>query len=299
MKVLGWQVKTAGRANVFIRHFPIFSYWSVIKVQRPEEVDFGKLGEIARKHHALFVKFEPSIILEDLSYLRNLGFEPDGWPLLSSKTLVLNLLTTTLESLSKDTRYEIRKAQQVLQGVGFASLKGHPFKGFVKRSYDIELFYSLLRETMKIGKWQVPIKKEVTSLWKSFQPNNAHLLIAYGAFHQPLQEDLLQKTLGGAFIIWEGDTAHYMYAALTREGRKMGAAYLLLWESIRYCKKLGLKYLDLEGIHDERFPKMTQNWQGFTTFKMGWGGKVVEYPGSYTKYYNPLVKLLFSFGDRF
>ena len=246
MKVLGWQVEKAlrllrlcsgqvrsgqaGGANVFIRHFPLFSHWSVIKVQHPQKIDFKKLDEIARKHHALFVKLEPFDNLRDLNYLRNLGFKPDDWPLLPSKTLVLDLQPTTFDSLPKDTRYEIRKAQQVLQGVGFASLKGHPFKGFVKRSYDIELFYSLLRETMKIGKWQVPIKKEVTSLWKSFQPNNAHLLIAYGAFHQPLQEDLLQKTLGGAFIIWEGDTAHYMYAALTREGRKMGAAYLLLWE---------------------------------------------------------------------
>ncbi len=84
-----------------------------------------------------------------------------------------------------------------------------------------------------------------------------------------------------------------MYAALTKEGRKIGAAYLTLWEAIKFCQKRGLKYLDLEGIYDERYPGSTKNWKGFTAFKLQWGGKIVEYPGSYSKYIFPFTHTTF------
>jgi len=75
-----------------------------------------------------------------------------------------------------------------------------------------------------------------------------------------------------------------MYAANTKRGRGMGAAYFTLWEAIKFCQKKKLKFLDLEGIYDERYPSQTKNWQGFTKFKMGWGGKIREYPGSFSRY---------------
>lgn len=273
MQSLGWMVEKAGEANIFVRHFPIFSHWAVIKVQRPEKVDFGELDKIARKHHALFVKIEPNQTLSNLSGLGKLGFNLDNWPLLPSKTLILDLKKTTLESLPKDTRYEIRKAEE--KGV------------VVEKSEDIEVFYRLLEETMKIGKWNVPIHREVVALWKSFQPNNSILLL-------PRQG---MDVLGGCLIVWQGERAHYMYAALTRQGRANSAAYLTLFEAVKFLKQMGVTYLDLEGILDQRYPSLTKNWQGFTKFKMGWGGTVQEFPGAFTRYYNPFIKLLFSMGD--
>jgi len=149
---------------------------------------------------------------------------------------------------------------------------------------DIELFYRLLQETMKIGKWNIPIHNEVVSLWKSFQPNNSQLLFSFFG----------GVPVAACLLIWEGETAHYMYAALNNEGRKMGAAYFLLWNVFEFLKERKISKLDLEGIYDERYAKTTKHWIGFTKFKMGWGGKVVEYSGSYTKYYNIAAKILFS-----
>lgn len=268
MRSLGWKIAKAGSANVFIRHFPIFSRWSVIKVQRFTKIDFEELDEIAKKHHALFVKIEPHDNIENV--VLKFGFRKDSWPLLPAKTLVLDLVNYSFDNLSKDTRYEIRQAEK------------HNL--FVNESTDIELFYTLLRETMKIGKWEVPIKKEVVNIWKSFQQDKSALLLCY---HD-------RMPVAGCLLIWEGNTAHYLYAANTKEGRKFGAAYLTLWEAIKFCQKKGVKYLDLEGIYDERYAKNTKNWQGFTKFKMGWGGREIVYPGSFVKYYNILSRILFS-----
>ncbi len=267
MRSLGWKVEKAGQANVFIRHLPIISRLSVIKVQRPESINFGELDRIAKKHHALFVKLEPNVATN--YELLTTDYRKDNWPLLPTKTLVINT-SMKFESLPKDTRYEVRAAEK--NGV------------VVQTSEDIEIFYKLLQETMKIGRWSVPILKEVTNLYQSFQPDSSQLLIAYQN----------STPVAGCLLIHDKTTAHYMYAASALLGRKLSAAYLVLWEAIKWCQQERLRFLDLEGIYDERFKSHTKDWQGFTKFKEGWSGKVIEYPGSFTKFCNPLAKLLFS-----
>lgn len=238
MKSIGWIVEN----GAFIKKL---WFTSVVKVQR-----FSKINlEFLKKYHPFLIKLEP------LKEIKIPGFKKDNWPLLPTKTLVLDLKKI---NLPKDTRYEIRRAE----------------KNRLKtcESMDINTFYKMLQETMKIGRWSVPIQKEVTALYHAFAPNNSAILMT---------------PVSGCLLIWDGDTAHYMYAANTVRGRELGAAYLTLWEAIKFCQRKKLKYLDLEGIYDERYKGSTKNWQGFTKFKMGWGGKIVEYPGSWTKYQLP------------
>lgn len=233
---LGWTVEN----GVFIKKF---WFTSVVKAQRFSKINLGFL----KKYHPFLIKLEP------LKEINLPGFKKDNWPLLPTKTLVLDLRKI---NLPKDTKYEIRKAEK-------NNLK-------TRESQDIELFYKMLQETMKIGHWSVPIKKEVMALYQAFQPKNSVLLMT---------------PISGCLLIWDGDTAHYMYAANTARGRELGAAYLTLWEAIKFCQCQKLKFLDLEGIYDKRYPSQTKNWKGFTKFKMGWGGKIKEYPGSWTKYF--------------
>lgn len=243
MESLGWIME----GGFFIKKLWITS---VVKAQHFSEIDLN----VIKKYHPFLVKLEP------LKEIKLPGFKKDDWPLLPTKTIILNL---TKIDLPKDTRYEIKKAEK-------NGLK-------IKESKDPEAFYAMLLETMKIGHWSVPIRKEVINLYKSFQPNNSSLLLSY------YPTNLLP--VAGCLLIWGGDTAHYMYAANTAGGRKLSAAYLTLWEAIKFCQKKGLNYLDLEGIYDERYSSQTKNWQGFTKFKMGWGGKTREYPGSYSRFF--------------
>jgi lipid II:glycine glycyltransferase (peptidoglycan interpeptide bridge formation enzyme) len=61
---------------------------------------------------------------------------------------------------------------------------------------------------------------------------------------------------------------------------------------MRFLKKKGCKLLDLEGIYDPRNP-VTKRWRGFTLFKRGFGGREVEYIGSFVKYPKLWSKILF------
>lgn len=232
MRSLGWIVEN----GVFIKKLWLTS---IVKIQRPEKINL----EILKKYHPFLIKIEP---LKEINLPK---FKKDNWPLLPSKTLLLELADY---KPPKKVRYEIRKAQNLQVSI----------------SKNPEEFYRMLQKTMAIGHWQVPIKKNVINLWKSFQPDNSIIL---------------QTDHSGCLLVWHEDTAHYMYAALTKEGRKLGAAYTILWAAIKYCQSKKLKYLDLEGIYDERYPKSTKEWKGFTAFKKQWRGKVLEYPGSYTK----------------
>ena len=287
MRSLGWIVEE----GMFIKKL---WFTSIVKIQHPAKINLSPL----KKYHPFLIKMEPNVNFK--FQISNFKFSRDNWPLIPSKTIVLDLEKIVLP---KDTRYEIRKAEK-------KNLK-------IKQSDDIEQFYKILQETMKIGHWEIPIKKEVINLWKSFQPNNSVILLtchpgtseasdriyserflwrSRELAHRPLASRMT-TVVAGCLLVWHGDTAHYMYAANTRKGRESGAAYLTLWEAIKFCQSKSalkgrdlapggkLKYLDLEGIYDDRFPSSTKNWQGFTAFKMQWGGKIVEYPGSYTKYF--------------
>ncbi len=269
MESIGWIVERVGTTNIFIRKI---GPTSVIKIQRPEKLNLGGIEKIVRKYHPLLIKIEPNTKYR----IQNTEYSPDNWPLLPTKTLLLNL-NMDLNFLPKDTRYEIRKSMNI-------SLS-------LRKSNDTELFYELLEETMKIGGWSVPIKKEVVNLYKSFQPNNSVILMVSTVNREP--DSTVNIPVAACLLIWDKDTAHYMYAALTQKGRELGAAYFLLWEAIQFLQEKKLKYLDLEGIYDERYPKQTKHWQGFTKFKMAWGGQVVQYPGSFVKYANPIIAWLF------
>ncbi len=235
MRSLGWIVEKISGTNVFIKKILFFS---VIKIQRFKKLDFEKLKGLAKKYRAVLINLEPG----------------SKWHLLPTKTVILDLDNV---KLPKDTKYEIRKAED-------RGLK-------VQESKDIEKFYELLQGTMKLGHWEIPIHKEVANLYKSFQPNNSVLLLACP------QNDGEGAAVAGCLIVWHDETAHYMYAANTATGRQLSAAYLTLWGAIKFCQKKGLKFLDLEGIYDERFPNENKPWRGFTKFKMGWGGKIIEY----------------------
>jgi hypothetical protein len=241
MQSLGWTVDS----GAFVKKL---WFTAIVKIQHGL-VNLARL----KKYHPFLIKLEPLVEI-------NLpGFKKDNWPLIPSKTIILDLKNITL---SKDVRYEMRKSDSI----------------DVKESQDPEAFYRLLQETMKIGHWEIPIKKEVINLWKSFQPDNSVILMS---------------PISGCLLVWSDNTAHYMFAALTREGRKVSAAYSTLWEAIKFCQKKGLRFLDLEGIYDDRYPGSTKNWKGFTAFKKQWGGKIVEYPGSYSRYLFPFNRTTF------
>lgn len=266
MESMGWVVEKAGNCNVFIKKLPfLLNFISVIKIQQPPEpVPLGEISKLAKKHRALFINIEP------VGQTSLPGFDKSE-PLIPSKTIILPLEKITLDTLPKDTRYEIRKAEKANVRIKHDPLSVQDVISDNNLLTFIKLWH---KNAIQRGFW-VPLNKEIKNLAASFG-KNALLFLAY---QQHNGESKIP--ISGALVLLNEDSSHYMYAFSTHQGRKVSAPYLVMWEIIKYLKDSGVSFFDLEGVYDSRFPKSTKNWQGFTKFKEGWNGKVVEYPGSF------------------
>ena len=113
----------------------------------------------------------------------------------------------------------------------------------------------------------IPKEKEYRNLIEAFGKNVFCLAV---------------KDLAGVVILIHNKAAFYYYAGSTLEGMRLNLPYLMVWEAMREAKKRGCKIWDFEGIYDFRWPN--KNWLGFSHFKRSFGGKEIEFPGSFEKW---------------
>ena len=277
LEKLGWKIINMGGTRVYVRKI---LFGSVIKIPKANPpINFNEIEKIAKKEKSFFVKIEPNVTVENKNLgktLKSKDFTEDSWSLQPTKTLEINLVPTEeelLKNMEKDTRYSIRRSQR--EGV------------VVEKSQDIETFVSLHVQTSKRQRFWVSTR-DSKSLWNSLPEENKTILFAKKN----------GEILAGAFLIFYNEKAYYYQAGSTAKKRELLAPYLVVWESIKLAKEKGCEKFDFEGIEDKRI-KVTKKWKGFTHFKRGFGGYEIEYLGSFVKYYNPVVKLIFSFNRFF
>jgi lipid II:glycine glycyltransferase (peptidoglycan interpeptide bridge formation enzyme) len=70
-----------------------------------------------------------------------------------------------------------------------------------------------------------------------------------------------------------------MHGASASKYRNVMAPYLLQWHAIKLAKNLGYKYYDFYGVDEDK-------WPGVTRFKKGFGGREVNYPGTFDLIFN-------------
>lgn len=253
LEKLGWKIIKINNSYAYLKKLPLFG--SIIKIPRIEKVDLKEIDKIAKENRALLIKIEP---VSSQFIVHSSQFGLDSWPLSPSKTLQLNL--TKPLNFNKDVNYEIRKAEKN--------------SVTIKESKDIESFIKLWHQNAKKRGFWIPFHKEIRSIFESFGKDSL-LLLAYE----------VKEPIAGALILFNNKTAHYMYAASSDIGRKTSAQYLVVQKALDISQKRGAKIFDFEGIFDLRFKKQTKKWQGFTNFKKSFGGKEIEYPGSFSKFY--------------
>jgi len=258
MRKIGWKVEKVDSCQIFIKKIPLLG--SFIKIQRPEKIPFSQIEKIAKKYRAFCVKIEPCNT-KSTEVFRKHGFKEDRSPYAPPKTLQIDLTLSEKEVLAqmkKDARYSIRKAEK-------EEIK-------ILRNGDIKTFHQAWKKYNYRHLW-LPSLKLLQALKDSFRKDFFQLMIN-------------DPPLAGIILLKHDQIMYYYYAFSSKEGQKLLAPYLLVWEGIKLAKKQGCQVFDFEGIEDRRF-KSTKSWRGFTHFKKSFGGKEVEYPGSFTKYRLP------------
>ena len=127
-------------------------------------------------------------------------------------------------------------------------------------------FHDIQTATAKRQGFVPPSKKELLAEREAFSPKNLKLY--------KVTTDKGEAVAYGLILIY-GNEAEYFEAASTELNRKLPGAYALLWRAIRDLKSEGVERFNLWGIAPPGVEH--HRYSGVTTFKTGFGGRVVEF----------------------
>ena len=280
----GWIIERIANTSYFIKKLPIIG--SVLKVQRPNRINFETIKKIEKKYRVFQTIIEPDLYCPnsitkffDHSLLLQKGFKLSKSPYLPTKTMQLDLDQTKdqiYRNFSKGCRYSIKRGE----GIKIVEYSTPD---------QLQKFHEAWKKSVNFNRY-VPSLESLLKLKKSF-PQSKSLFLA--------SHNKVGSIIGGAIFTTSSheisnyityreaaSSAYYWQGFTNSEGRTSLSQYSLLYQGILWGKKNGSKVFDLEGIYDERFPQ--KSWLGFTHFKKQFGGKEILYPGCYTRFRFPI-----------
>src|SRR5258708_7330174 len=222
----------------------------------PTKKMLDNLKEFGKKNNLISIKLEPNSIKDtnDIKILRHSGAVP-GRTLFTPTTFQIDLTKSEedlLKSFSSKTRYNIRLAEKK----GVTVSEDNSDKAFKK-------YLELTKETTARDKFFAHNEKYHQLMWDIMHKAGiAHLLVAR-----------YNKEIITTWVLFAYDGfLYYPYRGSTHKYKNVMANNLMMWEAIKFGKKLGLKTFDLWGREEGK---------GFTKFKEGYNPKVIEFVGTW------------------
>lgn len=262
LQSLGWQTPKVDGFYVFIKKFPLIGGFA--KIQRVQKLpNVKKLVSILKRDGVRRIVVEPDASINQTQFSRwcadmSKRVKILTSPYLATKTRIIDLQPSEediFQGFSEGKRRAVRRA--TTHGV------------VISESRDIDSF--LMLKNRSAGFLGFITTTGIKPLWNIFAPPHATILLAYSQTNS-------SRPVGGVLLLFWDKIAYYWLAAATRQGKKLFAPTLLVWETLKLAKKKGCTQFDFVGVWDERIPKMNHNWRGFTKFKEGFGGKPRYYP---------------------
>jgi len=261
----------------------------VPKGNLPSEKMIKDLREIGKRENCIFIQLEPKIENGSKINFKNLGLIPSAHPLFTRFNFELDLTKNEedlLRNMHPKTRYNIKIAQKHNVEVE-ENNSDEAFLAYLKITEETtrrqgffahtQSYHRLMWETLKPKPDEKPNPNKLT----------AHLFIAK-----------YEKEILVAWVLFVyKDTLYYPYGASSSSHRETMASNLIMWEAIKYGKKMGLKKFDMWGSLGPDADK-NDNWYGFHRFKQGYGPRLVEYVGSYDLVINPFLYKLYVLADK-
>ncbi len=246
-----------------------------IKGPEPTSEMIADLEKTGRENNLIFIKLEPNVEKSEslITLVKKSGAVP-GKTLFTPSTFWIDLTLSEenlLKSFSTKTRYNIRVALK--HGV---KVRGdNSDKAFQK-------YLELTAETAGRQGFYAHSRKYHELMWKYLHSE----LITHNS---PPIAHLLTAEFDGKIIttwvlfVWK-NFLYYPYGASTEEYKNVMANNLMMWEAIKFGKKLGLTTFDLWGREEGK---------GFTKFKEGYNPKIVEFLGTWDLVINKPIYWLY------
>ena len=252
---------------------------------------FPLLKEVARKHHAIFIKTEPN-----------------EWVTVSGEP-------------SNDTVFQERRSFFLKHGarIGKSFFTRYDFHLDISGSEDelLESFHSKTRYNTKLAerkgvtvsenttiegmKDYVRLMYETTARQGFYNHNEAYFLKLLEIFPKEhiclMQAKYQEKVLTTWVLFCFNGTLYYPYGASSNEYRNVMPNNAVMWSSIRYGKAHSCQTFDLWGCLGPN-PDENDSWFGFHKFKSGYNPELVEYIGTYDFVFRPVLYKLFNLADK-
>ncbi len=217
---------------------------------------FKTIKDLATDEGAMFLRFEPVNEFKISDFNFSISKTIDVQP---SQTIVLDLTKSEdeiLKSMHQKTRYNIRLAEK--KGVKIVEAGADRF----------EEFWQLLVSTGDRDDFNLHGRSYYQAMLKM---ENSFVKLLFAEYKG--------KLLAGNLVVFFGDTVTYIHGGSSNKNREVMAPYALQWQTIKLAKKAGFKYYDFHGIDENK-------WPGVTRFKIGFGGQIIKYPGTFDLVYD-------------
>ncbi|HKC04780.1 MAG TPA: peptidoglycan bridge formation glycyltransferase FemA/FemB family protein [Patescibacteria group bacterium] len=284
-KAWGNEVIETKYGLITIHPLPFTSYGIGIfeKGPMPTSEMLNDLIQIGKEKNLVFIKLEPNYAVKKdnmacadrekaVSLLTKNGAVP-GKTVFTPTTFWIDLKPSEedlMKSFSSKTRYNIRLAQRNNVTVK----EDNSDKAFNR-------YLELTRETVNRQGFYAHSAHYHRLMWECLAHTKkpiAHLLTAtYKG----------QVITTWILFAWK-DFLYYPYGASTEEHKNVMANNLMMWEAIKFGKKLGLKTFDLWGREEGK---------GFTKFKEGYHPSVIEFLGTWDLVINKPMYYIYKIGE--
>lgn len=220
---------------------------------------FKQITSVAKKEKCVFVRIRPQLPAtpENLKLMEKLSLKKAPMHLAAEHTVMIDLGLTEeqlLANMRRQTRYEVRRADK--QGIKVLSTNTEEI---------FREFHEVQAATARRQNFVPPSLKVLLAEREAFEDN----ITIYKATTAE------GEAIAYGLIIRDGREGDYYEAASTDLNRKLPGAYAILWQAMRDLKSAGYERFNLWGIAPPGQPH--HRYAGVTTFKTGFGGRIVEY----------------------
>ncbi len=292
-------IKVIREKGLFITIHPVphtkFNIGYLPKGPMPTKQMAVELKELGKKENCIFIQLEPNVQRTEELHIKvmSLNLVPSAHPLFTRYTFLLDLTKTEdelLKSMNQKTRYNIKVAQKHQVSIE---------EEFSDKAF--EKYLELTWETTKRQGFYAHTKKYHRLMWETLKIQNSEIKNQNFDKERLTAHLFTAKYKGEILVTWilfvYKDTLYYPYGASSSNHREVMASNLMMWEAIKYGKKLGLKKFDMWGSMGPN-PDTKDPWYGFHRFKQGYGGELTEFLGSYDLVINKNVYLLYKLANK-
>lgn len=228
------------------------------------------LKELGEEEKAIFIKIEPNVEISS-KLMESFDLRIAHRPLFTKYTFQIDLRKSEdelLEQMKQKTRYNVNLAQRL--GVR------------VEEDNSLETFNTylkLLQETTKRQRFYAHNLEYHKKMWQILYPAGIARL---------LKASFKNEILACWILFVFNKIIYYPYGASSGKYRNLMASNLLMWEAMRFGKKQDCYTFDMWGSLGPS-PDKNDPWYGFHRFKEGYGGRLVEFVGSFDLVLKPHV----------